>query len=1051
MRKTRLLPLFSLVVLLLINLVALTPHGTTINPSINTNNSSSGILLIVLPASIPDDPVLADNVIEALITINKALYSGEVKAYMLVNDEVIEGTTAPKGSIIVTGDTTELEQELKSLGITVVELHALPAVKVLTLNPPKIGILDVGKTYTIHSVLREMGFVYSVVSPTAVDRLLNEGYNVFILPPGSGTYIAKLLGEEGARELAEYVAEGGGLIGICAGAYAVIEGYNNWTALLQLVDAKLKNWPTWWLGTGIVHVEVTNPDNPVVYGFSDGFDAIYYNGPILVPKDLGDNTTLGIDVEPYIELVKYVSTSHEPGAFSYGWGDLDQSYVDNVMAGGSAVTFSHYGKGKIVLFSIHPELTSGDTSYAPNSTLATKYNWRMLFNAIYYVSNSNTITLARALKGAWIWPSTFRYIYEFIRENYPALTKDEAAYYAAELFAYELSSYGITDVFIEVKSTRGYAFYPSNVLPPYPLEPYNNTNLYKPLIVKLHEYGIRVHAWIPCFYDREVWGPKDPVWHVGKSISNWKPYPVTKYVRPANTTYVNILAEFTRELLSMGFDGIHLDYIRYGHMVYSFSPRDIERAEASGINVTKVIDAIRRTFYTDYSGGYDPTYVWRLYINGDPDITKWFSLRRQDIVNAITTIAEAARDQGTIYGTEPILSAALMPDVTINRTIEGYNFTIPGPVFQMLHYGQIYEDFARLGFWLIPMAYYVSYGQNVTWIKTVAEYVVSVTNEYGGTPLIGLQAWSVGYDDIRTEESLAIEGGVLGYVYFRWATYRSTVKGETWSTYSDAYDELYSLIPKVISAVSSLQPNSTISNDLIKYYMIVDAVEAGVLYPNPQEFIPEAYGKVLLVIDNLAPVIAKKITLLRNLITTHDLEEYSSSITLLELLLSRLNTTSDLSQRTLLLEEITDTISILEIKVITAIVDNIAEEITQLKENLTRVSLKTASNEESISSLTTKISQLENELMELKNTNITNIENIIASLNSTLVELKQSLEKQDQDLSRINETFRTDIDTIKDKVSDLEAGSRNTLYLAIGALVLSITALGAMVLAFTKK
>jgi len=46
---------------------------------------------------------------------------------------------------------------------------------------------------------------------------------------------------------------------------------------------------------------------------------------------------------------------------------------------------------------------------------------------------------------------------------------------------------------------------------------------------------------------------------------------------------------FNREVIERySVDGIHLDYIRYGHMVYCFCPAHIEKAAKLGINVDKV-------------------------------------------------------------------------------------------------------------------------------------------------------------------------------------------------------------------------------------------------------------------------------------------------------------------------------------------------------------------------------------------------------------------------------------------------------------------------------
>jgi len=359
------------------------------------------IYLVALPADKPQDNWTANRVIDLIAFINKKLYAGDFTGYMITEDLEVKGITVSKGSLVLIGERYELENLRRvatSIGVPVIPLERLPSVKAIPLMPPKIALLDVGENYTINDVLKELGFKYDVVDNGSIKQGVLSKYDLLILPPGSGTWEAKLLGEKGAEKLAEFLAGGGGLIGVCAGGYAVIKGYNEPTTKVQLVDAELKNWPKWWLGVGVVHVKVTNENNPVVFGFRDGFDAIYWNGPVFKPFDLKNDTPLGIDAEPYVELVRYVSPAEE-GAFSYGWGDFNRTFVESVMKDSSAGIYSKYGHGKIILFGFHPELTEGDLDYAPQGILGSKYNYRLWFNAIYFVSRKRREISLEPAKG----------------------------------------------------------------------------------------------------------------------------------------------------------------------------------------------------------------------------------------------------------------------------------------------------------------------------------------------------------------------------------------------------------------------------------------------------------------------------------------------------------------------------------------------------------------------------------------------------------------------------------------------------------------------------
>ena len=65
-------------------------------------------------------------------------------------------------------------------------------------------------------------------------------------------------------------------------------------------------------------------------------------------------------------------------------------YVTEVMYSEPAILASNYGKGKIVAIGPHPELTDALKEIL-GAVLESKYNWRLLFNAIYYVSRKSRV------------------------------------------------------------------------------------------------------------------------------------------------------------------------------------------------------------------------------------------------------------------------------------------------------------------------------------------------------------------------------------------------------------------------------------------------------------------------------------------------------------------------------------------------------------------------------------------------------------------------------------------------------------------------------------
>ncbi len=166
-----------------------------------------------------------------------------------------------------------------------------------------------------------------------------DDYDVAILPGGSATGQSGALGEEGRAKLKEFVAEGGGYIGICAGAYlgaAEPTRYGLALAAVRCVDTK-----HWKRGEGAVDL------SPVGEGFAEltgiareGHRMLYANGPLLEAMDVP-----GL---PAVEtLLRFESDIHGKDAPA------------GVMPGKIAALKTTYEKGRVVLFSTHPELTGG--------------------------------------------------------------------------------------------------------------------------------------------------------------------------------------------------------------------------------------------------------------------------------------------------------------------------------------------------------------------------------------------------------------------------------------------------------------------------------------------------------------------------------------------------------------------------------------------------------------------------------------------------------------------------------------------------------------------
>lgn len=178
--------------------------------------------------------------------------------------------------------------------------------------------------------------------PTA-ELLANlNSFDVYIFPGGTGGGQAKALGVEGGAKLSGAVREGKGLIAICAGGYMVAQGWSPETKAVELVNAKLWDDDHWARGEGFIAVKVLGDDG-------DTSRTMWFeNGPIFVPAGRDD-------LPVYTPLVRY---------------ETDMAAKDaptGMMTGRDAIVAAVIGKGRIVAFGPHPELSPGINHWLVNA------------------------------------------------------------------------------------------------------------------------------------------------------------------------------------------------------------------------------------------------------------------------------------------------------------------------------------------------------------------------------------------------------------------------------------------------------------------------------------------------------------------------------------------------------------------------------------------------------------------------------------------------------------------------------------------------------------
>lgn len=217
----------------------------------------------------------------------------------------------------------------------------------------RVAVYDHSMPYKGSKNLRRIltgdaGFEPSVVTPQQIRDGTLAGYDVLIMPGGSGSSQAKHLEEPGREAIKSFVSSGGGYVGICAGAYLASSQYE-WS--LGLINARVWDRVHWARGTGVVSLQVSAAGARVLETQAGPLDVYYGQGPMLVPDDEPD-------MPSYEVLATYAGEVAKKGA------------PENAMVGLHAIVRSLYGKGRVICFSPHPEKPGG-----PNALMTEGVRW----------------------------------------------------------------------------------------------------------------------------------------------------------------------------------------------------------------------------------------------------------------------------------------------------------------------------------------------------------------------------------------------------------------------------------------------------------------------------------------------------------------------------------------------------------------------------------------------------------------------------------------------------------------------------------------------------
>jgi glutamine amidotransferase-like uncharacterized protein len=207
---------------------------------------------------------------------------------------------------------------------------------------------DGSATKDLERFLRaESNIEWKPLSPAQIHTGDLDGFDVLVVPGGSSPKQAETLGEDGKQAIRRFVQSGGGYVGICGGAFLATAKYDCGMALLNARPLIGKRQIP---GKGIVSmagrragtvtVELTDAGRRVFHDSRDLLHIRYSGGPILSPADVDD-------LPQYVSLAVFRTEIWE-------YQPQQGTMVDT-----PAIIAGRFGKGRVILFSPHPEMTPG--------------------------------------------------------------------------------------------------------------------------------------------------------------------------------------------------------------------------------------------------------------------------------------------------------------------------------------------------------------------------------------------------------------------------------------------------------------------------------------------------------------------------------------------------------------------------------------------------------------------------------------------------------------------------------------------------------------------
>lgn len=184
------------------------------------------------------------------------------------------------------------------------------------------------------------GFELTVVRPWQVRAGALDGQDAVLFTGGRGSVQGRLLQESGRQRVRDFVGQGGGYVGICAGAYMAMQGEAEFHKI-AFVAGRHATGDDWRRGVATIDVEDDAGNHHPLH---------YANGPII-----GAEPVEGLP--PFVVLAHFREETYREQHGTHA----------GEMVNTPAIVASQYRRGSIVLFSPNPSLDPAEPELLLNA------------------------------------------------------------------------------------------------------------------------------------------------------------------------------------------------------------------------------------------------------------------------------------------------------------------------------------------------------------------------------------------------------------------------------------------------------------------------------------------------------------------------------------------------------------------------------------------------------------------------------------------------------------------------------------------------------------